>query len=298
MKNNRPDVDIVYNFRGPDYIAATLLASALNKTNQHYCLRPYHYFNDYVEDFFGDLPQSIVVIGLSVNIKHLPMIPNPVELMILNPFQKKVPKESTISYNNWTIMIKDNKQVQDLTVLDLVNPNNQIYLSYQPVTVKLNDGLRFFEYLPKQSPLYGLNQNQLAAYYNSLFMAPLYNDVSYSVSDSRLQIDFHSDIDMVTLPEYQWFKFKNKNILLADNGVNYELSRLIPNAVMADAIITIQTGINYPTVARFLNRNGNSAQDFLKSYKFEINSEMESTKVGFTTSKLNWASLLNLIQNE
>lgn len=298
MKNNRPDVDIVYNFRGPDYIAATLLASALNKTNQHYCLRPYHYFNDYVEDFYGDLPQSIAVIGLSVNIKRLPLIPNPVELMILNPFQKKVPKESTLSYNNWTIMIKDNKQVQDLTVLDLVNPNNQIYLSYQPVTVKLNDGLRFFEYLPKQSPLSGLNQNQLAAYYNSLFMAPLYNDVSYSVNSSRVQIDFHSNTDMVTLPEYQWFNFKNKNILLADNGVNYELSRLIPNAVMADAIITIQTGINHPTVARFLNRNGNSAQDFLKSYKFEINSEMESTKVGFTTSKLNWACLLNLIQNE
>ena len=195
-------------------------------------------------------------------------------------------------------MIKDNKQVQDLTVLDLVNPNNHIYLSYQQVTVKLNDGLRFFEYLPKQSPLYGLNQNQLAAYYNSLFMTPLYKGVSYSANSSRVQINFNSNTDMVTLPEYQWFKFKNKNILLADNGVNYELSRLIPNAVMADAIITIQTGINHPTVARFLNRNGNSAQDFLKSYKFEIKPEMESTKVGFATSKLNWACLLNLIQNE
>lgn len=291
------EITIVYNTINPvNRLAALLLTQKLKKVCTLINTVGYKYFNDYVKDNYNNLANAVISLGFSINLEKLPRLQKLTRLYMYNPYLKKISKKSTVLYNNWSIVIKDSKTDQNLTIFDLVDPKRTARVTDE--SIPLADIIRYFEYLPLDSPVNNYNNQDLRYLYSRIFNRA--NTSSEWIFENNHWILYPNEsYRRLELPEYQWFSFNSQRILIADNKNNYQLSRLIPNARQASAIITLQFRINKPSVARFLNvQNENIAQQWLEAYHFNIPTDFESAKTGYALHKLNWSVLLNLIQKE
>lgn len=291
------EITIVYNTINPvNRLAALLLTQKLKKACGLINTVGYKYFNDYVNDNYNNLTNAVISLGFSINLEKLPRVQKLTKLYIYNPYLKKVSKKSTRLYNNWSIVVKDSKTDQNITIFDLIDPKGTARVVNEKAT--LADMIRFFEYLPLDSSVNNYNNQDLRYLYSRIFNQDNTSNL-WSLENGTWNLYPNEPYTTVELPEYQWFNFNTQKILIADNKDNYQLSRLIPNANQASAIITLQFRINKPSVARFLNvQKGNVAQQWLKAYHFSIPTNFENTKTGYALHELNWSALFNLIQKE
>lgn len=291
------EITIVYNTINPvNRLAALLLTQKLKKACTLINTVGYKYFNDYVKDNYNNLANAVISLGFSINLEKLPRVQKLTKLYMYNPYLKRVSKKPTVLYNNWSIVIKDSKTDQSLTIFDLVDPKRTARVAEE--SIPLADIIRYFEYLPLDSPVNNYNNQDLCYLYSRIFNKTNTSS-EWIFENNHWTLYPNEPYRGLELPEYQWFSFNSQRILIADNKNNYQLSRLIPNAKQASAIITLQFRINKPSVARFLNvQNENIAQQWLEAYHFNIPTSFESAKTGYALHKLNWSVLLNLIQKE
>ncbi|MGJ2547976.1 hypothetical protein ACR8G1_22315, partial [Salmonella enterica subsp. enterica serovar Paratyphi A] len=164
-------------------------------------------------------------------------------------------------YNYWSIVINESKTDQNLTIFDFVDPKMSDRVAVE--SIPLADIIRYFEYLPLDSPVINYNNQDLRYLYSRIFNRAN-TSIEWIFENNHWTLYPNESYRGLELPEYQWFNFNSQRILIADNKNNYQLSRLIPNAKQASAIITLQFRINKPSVARFLNdQNENKAQQWL-----------------------------------